>query len=1405
MEWLILALVAWLAYEHHKRTQYRRENDDRFARLADSSNDKEEKLRKSLSGVAARVAELEKHAALAPASAAPIAPLDPVVKAPVASLIADPPVPVAPTVAPPPQVAEPQRPPVQVLPPAVPPVAKPWKPIAAPPPVPRVPPPKPAEPKPSAPLAAAPVVPSEARKPPMTVPTPSPPEPTRVWRAPSPTAAAFPPAPPAARVPWKNAFDIEEKLGKNWLNKLAIVFLVIGIALWVAYKLPALGPAGKVLVGYATSLGMLAAGVFFERNDRYRILARTGIGGGWALLFFVTYAMHHVAAARVIETQWIDLVLLFLAAAGMVAHTLRYDSQVVTGLAFLLGFATVTINCLSEKPGTVYSLTAGAILALGLVAVVRRKRWFELEIFGLLASYLNHYLWLRTIIEPMAGHKRTFPEFLPSALLLVMYWAIFRWSYIARRVESVNEERASTLAALLNTFLLLGVMKYQAVQSGLAFYALLGIGAVELTLAQLPITRRRRIAFVILSTVGVTLLVAAIPFKFSGANISILWLAEGQALFLAGVFTREPLFRRFGLLAALLTTGHMLGADAGRVFVVRNGAPSDMPEYALALCFAVAAALFYANSHWIPGRRPDLIASELEGKAYRVLSYVAGVLLLVGAWLAFPYSRTAVAWGALALVLGLAARRSGIVDLSVQGNLFAVASFAAALIVNRAIADPYLYLGLTQRVWVFALVAGVFYACARWSWLPWAESARRLSEVYSAAASFLVVAAIYFHFDSALAFVWTAVAWAGFSLLLALLGRVLDRPELSYQGHVIATAAFLRALLVNLDATRQYAHMTLRLITFSLVAGQLYVCARLSGPRGSGHARVFSAAYTWAGSALVAVLAYQELPSEWIAVAWAALALPLLVLGSNLKRGELPLQAHALVAVAFIRALAVNVVSTQPFADGITLRLVTVSLLAALLYVCARWVKRWDSERGPISAGYTWMGSVLVAVLAWQELRDARPVWIAVAWAAFGFSLLVAGKALKRIELTYQAYLLAPASLACTLLVNLEAGEPSGFLHPRLTLRLLTAGIVAALFYVSSRWAGRSEVFDARPVGSAYTWAGSLLVSLLMWYELRPLNVALAWVMLGFVLFEWGIVRQSVSWRMQSYVAFVSGFTRVFFVNLNARGWDLVASTLPLALVFYYAYWRLGIATGDEIPLDRRLKSRTLLSYFGTVTLLAMLRFSLDPDWVAAGWAAVVVILLGTAWRSQREIFLHHGYLAGIAIMFRIVFHNFSPGSHESSGWYDSRAVQVGSAAALLFLALPFAFPIRKRLSEQAGRSGAARTLARALRCPEQAFFFAPLLLVTVLSAREVSQGRVTVAWGLEAVLVFMFALWVGERSFRLTGLGLLLLCVGKIVLLDVWRQEKIDRFVTFIILGASLMLVSFLYTRYSETIRRYL
>ncbi|HYM10451.1 MAG TPA: DUF2339 domain-containing protein, partial [Bryobacterales bacterium] len=361
-------------------------------------------------------------------------------------------------------------------------------PAPAPPPVPAVPLPRAPEPAPFPP----PVEPAA----PLPVSPPI--------REPSPiTTPAFEPvsaAPLSER--WKSILNLEATLGTNWLNKLGVIVLVFGIAFFLAYQLQTLGPAGKVLVGYFVSAAMLVGGLFLERRDRYRIFARAAIGGGWALAFFTTYAMYHVPAARVLGSQALDLVLLLAVSVAMVAHTLRYRSQVVTGLAFLLAFSTVTISHVS-----VYSLAASAVLALGLVVIVLRMQWYEMEVFGILATFGNHFIWLRPIIEPMGAHHRPFPEFFASAGLLALYWAVFRTSYLVRRIDSERSENVSTVAALLNSLLLLALMKYQSVYPELAFWFLLGFGAVEMALGYTPPARRRRAAFVTLNTLGSVLLV----------------------------------------------------------------------------------------------------------------------------------------------------------------------------------------------------------------------------------------------------------------------------------------------------------------------------------------------------------------------------------------------------------------------------------------------------------------------------------------------------------------------------------------------------------------------------------------------------------------------------------------------------------------------------------------------------------------------------------------------------------------------------------------------------------------------------------------------------------------------------------------------------------------------------------
>src|SRR5262249_23545665 len=139
-----------------------------------------------------------------------------------------------------------------------------------------------------------------------------------------------------------------------------------------------------------------------------------------------------------------------------------------TGLGFLLAYSTIFISRVN-----VYSLTAGVVLALGIVIITLKRNWFELEIFGILASYLNHYLWLRPVIEPMGAHKHPFAEFIPSAAILISYWLIYRISYVARNIASEHEEQISTVAGLLNSILLMGVLKYQSIHPEWAFWALL--------------------------------------------------------------------------------------------------------------------------------------------------------------------------------------------------------------------------------------------------------------------------------------------------------------------------------------------------------------------------------------------------------------------------------------------------------------------------------------------------------------------------------------------------------------------------------------------------------------------------------------------------------------------------------------------------------------------------------------------------------------------------------------------------------------------------------------------------------------------------------------------------------------------------------------------------------------------
>jgi len=85
----------------------------------------------------------------------------------------------------------------------------------------------------------------------------------------------------------------------------------------------------------------------------------------------------------------------------------------------------------------------------------------------------------------------------------------------------------------------------------------------------------------------------------------------------------------------------------------------------------------------------------------------------------------------------------------------------------------------------------------------------------------------------------------------------------------------------------------------------------------------------------------------------------------------------------------------------------------------------------------------------------------------------------------------------------------------------------------------------------------------------------------------------------------------------------------------------------------------------------------------------------------------------------------------------------------------------------------------------------------------EVSGSVMTVALGVQGLVLLAAGFPAHERPLRLAGLALLLFCISKLFGYDLRHLETLYRILSFVALGVILLGVSWIYTRFRETIRR--
>jgi uncharacterized membrane protein len=803
------------------------------------------------------------------------------------------------------------------------PATTPASPSVTPPPVAAEPPP-PAQPiQPPPPPAYVPPVPAVALptaaptswpRPPATLPET--PRLVRAGSSPFGESVASSGSGPDSAERWAN---LEERLGANWLNKIGTAVFVIGIALFLSYTIRHLGPAGKIALGYAAGLALIALGILGERRERYRLAARSVLGGGWAVVYFATYAMHSIAAVRLVQSPELGFALLFMVAAVMVAHSLRYHSQVTTGFAYLLAFASVAVNQISEA-----TLVASAILAASLVLVQRKRKWYGIEPAAIAATYLIHWLWLQQIFAAIGGHK-LFPQFHTSVALLTIYWAIWIVSYFLRPEGEGGEKFLLMLSFLLNAAGYLAILHEQSFYPRLRFWFLLGAGVAYLALALVASRRARRSGFILTTTLGAAMLAAAIPYRYSGGRLEILWLLETEAFLIAGWRLAEVQLRRLGWAIAAALTIYVLYFDVAPRY--ERWRP---PSAADGLMMLTLGVVFFLNARLAP----RLLAAEartLDALAADTSQGIATAFLLAAAWMGLPFLWVGVAWTAIGVAMTFAVRRADDRALRICGH-FAVALGVIRLLSNDmpyAVAHPRLiFLTVGGSALLLGLISRRLAPVAEPSeGEDFAETCLRfvggVRGGYTWTAALLVTLLAWNELSNGV----VGLAWGLLGLALFELSRTLKERAIAQQSTTLLALSFVRIFIADLNATETFGRFSAKVITVSLLAAIYYHVAWAAK---SAEPRKSSACLWFGWGALVALMRF-ELPLPWIALGWAVFTVILFLTGRWAARLALRQQAYLLTLLLAARCAFDNFYLSEPW-HFTTLRVASVVAVAVPLY-----------------------------------------------------------------------------------------------------------------------------------------------------------------------------------------------------------------------------------------------------------------------------------------------------------------------------------------------------------------------------------------------------------------------------------------------------------------------------------------
>jgi hypothetical protein len=567
-------------------------------------------------------------------------------------------------------------------------------------------------------------------------------------------------------------------------------------------------------------------------------------------------------------------------------------------------------------------------------------------------------------------------------------------------------------------------------------------------------------------------------------------------------------------------------------------------------------------------------------------------------------------------------------------------------------------------------------------------------------------------------------------------------------------------------------------------------------------------------SLFLAVAAWRGFDRTGATWAWLAEAQALVLIGIWLKD-----RFHRLLGCTFFLAPMAVIVFTQAGARfaktdgsfGLTSFMLTAAACLCFYFTLVRLKSSAASEEERRREEWlrTLFSFAAFALILLAFLVQLPEVYVAPAGSLLMLLLFELGGARKERNLRAQSYLAAIFAVLTSLALSVPSPAALGGVNARVPALLLVA---ITYFVMFVRLRRPLEMFkehepSLRPM---FSWAGTGLVTLLVWLEARPVMVGPAWLILALLLVEVGIAFAEPHLRRPGYVLLMGSLVSLIMSNLTATervlGWPIrVVTVVPAIAAAYYLWWRLRSLSGsgaDPRAGDLDEKMGRLLSYLGAALVGLFVRFQFGLEGASLRWslAMVALFLLGD-WLEDADFRLQ-AFALGAAVFVRAVGFDFQS-ANPVLGIDGPLAITLVGVGCFL-LAGGFA---RRRTTRSAGAPAEGRrTLeleARLSAKGQDLLWGLAVALAAIYLYRTLSGFMLIVAWAVEGFFNTAGGFLYRTRPLRLAGLALLAVCLLMTIQRAFTTFDTIGRIASFLVLGVVLLLISFGYTRYRDVIRK--